>query len=343
MEPTIYTQENEITSIVNLCDQNGSLNPKAKGYSKSPLHICNLKGHSLRKKKWNYWCFTNQDMLFSITISNIDYLGMVFAYFLDLKSNDFIELTTSTLLGSGCDMNETVFGKLVFHNPKMNVEFEDDGKKISIHVSSPKFGKETLDAQFQVERPENHETLNVVIPWSEDRFQFTSKQTCLPASGKLLIGNREFHFDQQESYACLDFGRGIWKYESKWNWASFAGKSEGHSIGVNLGGQWTDGTGFTENGIIIDGKLIKIGSDITFIYDKQDYMKPWVLKTTNIPAVNLTFMPVYERIARTDLAILRSEVHQMIGHFNGELVDEKGQVFVVSNLVGWAEDHSARW
>ena len=308
MEPTIYTQENEITSMVQLCDQNGILNPKARGYSKSPLHVCNLKGHSLRKKKWNYWCFTNQDMLFSITISNIDYLGMVFAYFLDLKTNEFFEQTVSTPLGKGCDMNEIVFGKLVFHDPKMNVEFNDDGKEISINVSSTKFGKETLDAQFHVERPENHETLNVVIPWSEDRFQFTSKQTCLPASGKILIGNREFLFDQKESYACLDFGRGIWKYESKWNWASFAGKSGEHTIGVNLGGQWTDGTGFTENGIIIDGQLFKIGSDISFIYDKQNYMKPWVLKSTNIPAVNLIFRPVYERVAKTDLAILKSEV-----------------------------------
>jgi hypothetical protein len=343
MEPTIYTQENEITSIVNLCDQKGSLNPKARGYSKSPLHICNLKGHSLRKKKWNYWCFTNQDMLFSITISNIDYLGMVFAYFLDLKTNEFIEQTVSTLLGSGCDMNETVFGKLVFHNPKMNVEFDDDGKKISIHVSSPKFGEESLDVQFQVERPENHETLNVVIPWSEDRFQFTSKQTCLPAAGDMRIGKRDYKFNPTDSFACLDFGRGIWKYESKWNWASFAGKSGEHTIGVNLGGQWTDGTGFTENGIIIDGQLIKIGSDMTFMYDKQDYMKPWVLKTTNIPAVNLTFTPVYERVAKIDLAILKSEVHQMIGHFAGELVDETGKTFIVKNLVGWAEDHSARW
>jgi hypothetical protein len=343
MDSVHFTKEHEINAMVHLCDQNGRLNPLARGYSKSPLIICNLKGHSLRKKKWNYWCITNADMLFSITISNIDYLGMVFVYFLDLKTKEFIEQTISTPLGNGCDLNETVFGKLFFHNPKMTVEFDDDGKEISIHVISPKFGEVKLDAQFHIDRPENLETLNVVIPWSEDRFQFTSKQTCLPASGKVQLGDREIVFDQNTSYACLDFGRGIWKYESKWNWASFAGKSGEHTIGVNLGGQWTDGTGHTENGIIIDGKLIKIGSDITFIYDKENYMKPWGLKTNMIPAVNLTFTPVYERVAKTDLAILKSEVHQMIGHFNGELIDEKGTVFIVNNLVGWAEDHSARW
>ncbi len=112
---------------------------------------------------------------------------------------------------------------------------------------------------------------------------------------------------------------------------------------MNLGGQWTDGTGFTENGLIIDGRLQKIGSDITFVYDRQDYMKPWLIKTEDVPALNLMFTPVYERVARTNGLVLFSEVHQMIGHFEGELVDEDGQVYKVNHLVGWAEDHAARW
>ncbi len=33
----------------------------------------------------------------------------------------------------------------------------------------------------------------------------------------------------------------------------------------------------------------------------------------------------------------------MIGHFNGELIDENGNKYVVKNLVGWAEDHAAKW
>jgi len=31
--------------------------------------------------------------------------------------------------------------------------------------------------------------MNVVIPWSSQRFQFTSKQNCLPVSGTIALGD----------------------------------------------------------------------------------------------------------------------------------------------------------
>lgn len=338
-----FTQEHEITTPLNLCDLVGGLNHQAVGFSRMPIQKCNLSGNPLRKKSWNYWCVTSPDYLFSITISNIDYMGMVFAYFLDLNNREFIEQTVMTPFGAGCRMTDTVYGKTVFHNNQLTVDLDDNGNDVVLHVVSPKFGKTGLEASFHIQRPEEHESLNVVIPWSDDRFQFTSKHTCLPASGELRIGNKVVSYNNQNSFACLDFGRGIWKYESEWNWASFAGKSGEHTIGVNLGGKWTDGTGNTENGLILDGRLVKIGCDMVFDYYTNDYMKPWQIRTKDISAVSLVFTPMYERVAKTDLYFLRSEVHQMIGHFSGELVDETGQVYEVKRLVGWAEDHAARW
>jgi hypothetical protein len=187
---TILTQEREISTRVDLCDQSGNLNPGAVGFTRKPLQTCNLSGHPLRKKSWNYWCITSPDYLFSITISNIDYMGMVFAYFLDLNSREFIEQTVMTPFGARCRMTDTVYGKTVFHNNQLTVELDDDGNDVELHVVSPKFGKTRLEASFQIQRPEGHESINVVIPWSDDRYQFTSKHTCLPASGELRIGNR---------------------------------------------------------------------------------------------------------------------------------------------------------
>ncbi len=284
-----YTHENEIVEQVDLCDPGGNLNPGAIGFSRNPLQVCNLSGHPLRKKKWNYWCFTNKDYLFSITISNVDYLGMVFAYYLDMNTKEYHELTVTTLLGAGCEMNQVVHGKISFQHSKLNVEFNDTGSEVSICVSSADFGNRKLEAVFKVFRPESHETLNVTIPWSHHRFQFTSKQTCLPVTGWVKLDDKKYEFDRTDSYACLDYGRGVWKYSSKWNWASFAGLSGDHSIGVNLGGQWTDGTGYTENGLIVDGRLIKIGSDITFEYDKKNYMKPWLIQNRRSTRVKLGF------------------------------------------------------
>ena len=338
-----FTSEIELTKAVNLCAPDGRLNPQAIGFSRKPLHTCNLSGYAMRKKRWNYWAITTPDFMFSVTISDIDYLGMIFAYFLDLNTKEFIEQTVITPFGAGVNLDSRVEEKLIFENKGFSACLDDSGDMVRINVRSSNFGGKTMQADFTITRRLTHETLNVVIPWSPDRFQFTSKQTCLPAVGEVKIGERVFPFTGKDTYACLDFGRGIWKYQTTWNWISFAGMSGQDVIGVNLGAQWTDGTGYTENGLIINGRLVKIGTNTAITLDEKDLMKPWVIKTEVHPAVDLVFTPVYERVAKTDLGILKSVVHQMIGHFNGTLVDEGGKVYPVKNLVGWSEGQEARW
>ncbi len=339
----VSTHERELDQPIDLCDRYGNLNPAAVGWSRIPVHRCDLKGHWLRKKQWNYWCITSPTHLFSITLSNISYMGLGFAYFLDFNTQEFIEQTVMTPFGAGFKMPARVEEPVSFHHKNMNVDLLDQTDQIAISVESSKFGNQSLKADFSILRPPGYESLNVVIPWSRYRYQFTSKQECLPASGEVQIGNREIHFDQKDSFACLDFGRGIWKYASSWNWGAFSGRLGDHSIGLNLGGIWTDGTGFTENGILLDGRLIKIGEEIRFEYDPKDFMKPWVLKTKTSSFVDLTFTPFFERVAKTEALILRSEVHQMIGHYSGTIEDEFGGKYLITHVPGWAEEHHARW
>lgn len=55
---------------INLCNNDGNLKHESIGFAKNLYISCNLKGKWMRKKKWNYWCITNKDCLFSATISN---------------------------------------------------------------------------------------------------------------------------------------------------------------------------------------------------------------------------------------------------------------------------------
>ena len=337
------THENELIEPVDLCLPNGQLNPVARGWSRTPLQNCNLLGNPLRKKRWNYWCFTSPTDLFSITLSNVDYMGLAFGYSLNFESKEYREQTVSTLFGKGLQLNPTVKGNIGFKHPHMNVELIDEGSQVVVLVQSDNFGGQNMTAEFRVLRPKSHETLNVVIPWSNHRYQFTSKQECLPVTGKVHIGATTMDFKEGEAFACLDFGRGVWKYASSWNWAAFSGKSAGHVIGANMGGKWTDGTGFTENGLVIDGKLIKIGEELKFEYDPEHFMLPWKIKTKETALIDLRFTPFFERVAKTEVVILRSEVHQMIGTFDGVIRDADGSEYQVKQLVGWAEEHHARW
>ena len=82
--PSVY-HEPELTQPVQLCDSRGNLNPDAIGWSRHPLHDCNLRGHWLRKKRWNYWAITSPTHFFSVTLSNIDYMGLPCVYLLIMR------------------------------------------------------------------------------------------------------------------------------------------------------------------------------------------------------------------------------------------------------------------
>jgi hypothetical protein len=341
--PAGLHHEPELTEPVRLCDLKGRLLPSSVGWSRYPLHTCNLSGHCLRKKRWNFWGITNDTCCFSVLLADLDYIGLAKAYLLEYETRRFIEQTVTLPLGRGCDLPETADRDVVFENKAMSVAFLDEQGNTRIRVQSPAFGGTSLSAELLVERPKGHETLNVVIPWSEHRFNFTSKQNCLPTSGTVSLGDEAFSFESGKAFACLDFGRGMWPYSTFWNWASCSGIQNGRTIGLNLGGRWTDGTGMTENGICVDGRLSKISEDLRFSYDPSDLMKPWTITAPVSGRIDLRLVPLFERVARTNRLLIYSEFRQVFGHFSGTLVPDDGQAIQVAGMIGWVEQHRARW
>ena len=98
----------------------------------------------------------------------------------------------------------------------------------------------------------------------------------------------------------------------------------------------------TENGICVNGRLTKISEDLSWSYDKNNFMRPWRIVAPS-GQFDLTFTPFIERIAASDLWLVRSEVHQMFGHYEGIITTSDGATINVHNLLGWAEDHTAKW
>lgn len=333
-------QERELTIPVDLCDRHGRLNPSAIGWSRQPLHRCNLSGRWLRKKRFNYWAITTDTHLFSVTVSNLDYAAVIFLYLLDFETKAFHEQTVLVPFGKGVHMPESSTGKIEFSSSRLRVIMDDDSQKITLQAASPDFGGRPLTAEFVVQRPAGHESVNVVIPWNAKTFQFTSKQPALPAVGVVQVADERIDFN---GFAHLDLGRGIWPFKSVWNWAAGSGVQGDRTVGLNLGGRWTDGTGMTENGLVVDGLVTKIGDDLRFEYDDTDFMRPWHIRTAMTDQIDLEFVPFFERVAKTNALIIRSQVHQMIGHFRGRVTTADGELIAIENLVGWAEEHRARW
>lgn len=336
--------EPELMEPTLLCDGRGNLNSSGIGWSRKPVHNCNLSGHWLRKKKWNYWNIITSEYLFCIAVTNFDYAAMAFAYLYNLEKNSLIEKTMVIPFARGCVMSDNVREDVHFKNKRINLSFVEEKGYKEISVEWHNFKDEmSLNGDFIIEQPSNIETLNVVVPWDKKRFQFTSKQNCLPAMGTVTIGSEVFRFNTGEALASLDFGRGIWPRKTFWNWASCSGIQGGKCIGINLGGGWTDGTGMTENGILFEGRINKIRERVLFHYNKGDIMKPWKIKTQNSDRIDVEFIPLYDRKAITNLSFIKSNMHQVFGHFSGTVILDNEERLNIDSIFGCIEEHNAIW
>lgn len=334
--------EPEITSPVRLCGDDGRLNRAAVGWSRHPLHTCNLQPSLARKKKWNYWAVTSNDLLFSATIADVERFQLGGAYLFDRRTHLHIDKSVIQAPGT-ISIPETPAGDMVIDHRAMRVSLMDHGTGTRIRVEADDFGGRPLQADIVVERPAGHETLNVVIPWHDEQFQFTSKQNTLPASGFVRLGDERMEF-APPSFGCLDYGRGVWPEYTVWNWGAASGVQGARLVGLNLGGRWTDGTGMTENGLCVDGRLTKISEDLAFEYDGSALMKPWRVRTTATERVDLVFEPEFERISETgDRSAMFVSTHQMFGRYSGRIMPDGMAPIELRDLFGWIEDHEARW
>ncbi len=197
-----------------------------------------------------------------------------------------------------------------------------------------------VEVDVRVERPPGHECLAVVVPWSARRYQYTVKDLALPASGRVVIDGVEVAVPAESSWAVLDHGRGRWPYAVTWNWGAGSGRVEGRVVGLQVGGKWTDGTGSTENALFVDGRAHKISEDLEWQYDRADWRSPWRVRGERL---DVTLTPFHERVSRTNLGVLRSEIHQCFGRWTGWVADDAGDRVRVDGLVGWAEEARNRW
>lgn len=337
------TGEREITGPVDLCLADGRLNPEAVGWTRRPLHRCNLRGWG-RTKRWEYWCVTTPTHLLSVTVSNIDLIGLNAVYFLDFETGREINQAQVTPFGRGVRLPESLAEDTTVRvgGGKLGIEITTAGGDVRIQATCKAGGGESLAADVTVALPAGHETLGVVVPWSDRRFQYTSKHTARPARGEVRIGDRTYAFGA-DAWGVLDHGRGRWPHDIAWNWGAASGPSDSHVVGLQFGGKWTAGTGMTENALCVDGRLTKLGEELDWQYDIGDFMKPWTIRTPSSDHVELTFEPFHEKREKINLGVFGNETHQCFGRYTGRIRTEDDVDVEVRDLLGWAEQVHMRW
>jgi len=333
--------ERELEAPARLCDERGRLNPESVGWSRFPRVTANLRGHPLRKKRWNFWSWIGRRFVFSVTVADIDYAAFCSFFFIDFETGQRVDGMDLRRPGFAA-MPEEVERTLRWRSPKADYALVNEGGDLAVEFRGRSGKGDEVRAAFTVRKPPDHESLNIVVPWSSRRFQLNSKHNTLRCAGEVEVAGRRYAMRPDDCHAVQDFGRGVWPYRSCWNWAVCSGEQRGELIGVNLGDRWTTGTGVNENGICHRGRLHKIMEDLEWRYDPADWMQPWRVRSVVSDAIDLTLTPFFAHTTGFNLGLLATGGTCAFGRWGG-VVRFEGRELEIRDQIGWAEDFAHRW
>jgi hypothetical protein len=343
--------QKELTQPGELLDPMGRL--LQVGWSRQPLLDCNLENtrfyalkmfQRFRIKRWDYYAVFTPQHFFSATIADLGYAGNIFVYYLDFTTGELHEEGLVIPMSKGIDLpRSSDQGESKFEDQRARLIFRGVPEGRHISVSWPSFNKgKGISAELLLHQPAEQESMTIVIPIGQRRFYYNRKINCLPAEGKLQYGDVSESLSPSPCLGSMDWGRGVWEYKSFWNWASASGfLADGRTIGLNLGCGFGDLSAATENCLIVNGKVNKL-EQVNFGYNSSDFMLNWKF-TDSENRLKLDFVPFKERLAKTNLGIIFSEVHQIFGRYMGTALTNDGETIHINNLIGFAEEHHARW
>ncbi|PVU83151.1 DUF2804 domain-containing protein [Cellulomonas sp. WB94] len=330
--------EREITEPVDLCLSSGRLNRAAVGWTRSPLHRTAVTGWG-RTKRWEYWGVVTPTHVIALTVADLDYAAQHQVWVLDRVTGVEVDTVAVVPLGRGVVLPASSGGGPVrAHAKGLDITIDDGDLGTRLRAAT---GRVEVDLVASV--PEGHESLGVVVPWSDRLFQYTLKDVARPVSGTLVVDGVRHDVPADASWAVLDHGRGRWPYSMSWNWGAGSGTVDGLVVGVQVGGRWTDGTGSTENALLAGGRLHKCSDELVWEYDRADWLAPWHVHDQARERVDLTFTPFHERASRMNLLVVAAETHQCFGTWTGWMADDAGTRVRVDGVTGWAEEARNRW
>lgn len=323
----------ELTAPVDLCRSDGRLEPAAVGFTRRPLHRPTLRGWG-RTKRWEYWGLVTPTHVLGLTVASLDYAGLLQVYVLDRGTGRSRELGPLVPLARGLvlpDERPPVHAHGAAGGVRL--DFEDVGEGTRLRASAP--GLE-VDVVAEV----GGESLGVVVPWSDSRFQYTVKDVARPLRGSLTVDGLAQALAPGTAWGVLDRGRGRWPYRMTWNWAAGSGVVAGRRVGLQLGGKWTAGTGSSECALFVDGRLHFLGGEPAWHYDLASPAAPWRVRGERVDA---TLEPFHVRRVSTNALVIASATTQAFGTWSGFAVDDAGERVSLDGLVGWAEEARNRW
>lgn len=317
---------------------------------KLDYHRKDVKAPKMRRKEWDYYLITNGKFGLALTIADNGYMGLVSVSLLDFQEK--WEQTTSPMvimpMGKMKLPETSVSGDLYAGGKGYQLLFENHGdtRRLTFHMDNFRDGNPIDGSVTLTEPPKDSMVIATPFAGHPRAFYYNQKLVGMRASGEVTFRGRQYRFDPMDSFAILDWGRGVWTFDNTWYWSSAAGEIGGKVFGFNLGYGFGDTSAATENMLFYDGMAHKLDR-VTFQIPQKgngedDYMTPWRF-TSNDGRFEALFEPVLDRSAMTKVGPLCSDQHQVFGAFTGSAVLDDGTRISMDRFFGFAEKVRNKW
>lgn len=292
----------------------------------------------LKFNQFQFIGLTNSRFLLGIAIVDLKWVGHAFVYCYDLTSHELSEFSFKQLFSvkTRIDLQPNA-GEALFVSGKNSIKITASTKPgqrvVEVHLPAL-----TLSALIAEQQP--YQPLALCTRAGYQGWVYTQKTAARLCSGSLIWQQQHYDLQALATLASVDWTAGFMRRETSWNWASLSCfLADGRRLGLNLAAGVNE-TGFTENALWLEDKLVKLGSS-HFQFTRQDATAPWVI-TTEDSQVNLRFVPANYRSEKVNLGFLASNFKQHMGRFYGEirLGDE---LLSLDGVWGLTEDHYAKW
>ncbi|HJL05513.1 MAG TPA: DUF2804 domain-containing protein [Polyangiaceae bacterium LLY-WYZ-15_(1-7)] len=308
-----------------------------------------------RLKEWHYVSLDTERLFLAFGLVQLGYVGNAFLYLVDKKQPTVAkEYTALSLLGRHLDFAESSVGgetRWKRRDAEIRVSWRGPrpesgafrGAPAPELASPPGAWEVRLDLMLGEEhvrggfRARAAEGLALLHDLGDARPAYTHKAAGLEARGSLRVG--EEAIDLAGGLAVSDWTRSLAARETRWKWASFAGRAGGHSLGLNLSAEvYDDANGDSlENALWVDGRVQPLGG-VEFDVPPIPGVEDWHIRSREGDEVDLVFRPLGARAQHLDMKVLQSDFVQPYGTFHGHVAGHR-----VDDLFGVVEDHLSVW
>jgi len=339
--------QRRITQPTRLLDDNG--NVAVPGWCEQNRYIYSrkdIKAGAGRIKEWNFYQISNERYTVQMTFADISLAGACSFTLMDRETGNRIDSAIPSLLTFGrFGMPETAEGPYEISKKLPYAEMSERVTKKARYLSFEGMSLEgKVKADLEIAIPEGLESLTMAVPFSEDKhFYLNQKINCMPVKGYITCGKQLIEFSEDDTFAVLDWGRGVWPYAGDWYWGNGSKRlPDGKVFGFEIGWGFGIMEEFTENTLFYDFKAHKIGR-ISLEYDENNVMNPWIFSSDD-GRFEMTMTPTYDNFTQSRVAGLVGNIcHQVYGKFNGYVVLDDGTKLEIKDMLAFCEHSDNRW